>query len=165
MPLILGLLLLGTVVLLLKWYVDADVKTLKSSLRWTGILLGLIAVVILVATGRLSAALAFLIGLVAWAWRVFNVVFMARTMFGSFGTGAFGGGQKNDSATGRRAQTFTMAEDEALRVLGLPPGATADEIKAAHRRLMAQFHPDHGGSNYLAEKINAARDVLLAKFK
>jgi hypothetical protein len=160
MPLILGLLLLGTVILLLKWYVDADVKTLKSSLRWTGVLLGLVAIVLLIATGRLSAALAFLIGLAAWAWRVFNVVFVIRGM-----TGAFGRGQKRDDGTGARPRTFSMAEDEALRVLGLSPGATADEIKAAHRRLMAQFHPDHGGSNYLAEKINAARDVLLAKFK
>ena len=58
-----------------------------------------------------------------------------------------------------------MKEDEALRVLGLSRGASPEDIKAAHRRLMAQFHPDHGGSNYLAEKINAARDVLLAKYK
>jgi hypothetical protein len=164
MPLVFGLLLLGTVVLLLKWYVDADVKTLKSSLRWTGILLGLIIVILLAATGRLQVALAFLIALAAWAWRVFNAVTMIRGMFG-LGAGGFGGARKSNDGTGTRSQTFTMAEEEALRVLGLSPGATPEEIKAAHRRLMAQFHPDHGGSNYLAEKINAARDVLLAKSK
>ncbi len=54
-----------------------------------------------------------------------------------------------------------MARDEALRVLGLPAGATEKEIRAAHRRLMKQAHPDHGGSDYLASKINQAKDVLL----
>lgn len=57
----------------------------------------------------------------------------------------------------------TMTRDEAYRVLGLNPGATSDDIKAAHRRLMANVHPDKGGSDYLAQQINRAKDVLLNK--
>ena len=54
-----------------------------------------------------------------------------------------------------------MTVEEAYAILGLAPGADAEAIKEAHRRLMVKLHPDHCGSNYLATKINRARDVLL----
>jgi DnaJ domain len=56
--------------------------------------------------------------------------------------------------------TATMSRDEAFAVLGLKPDATQDDIKNAHRRLMKEFHPDRGGSDYLAAKINQAKDLL-----
>lgn len=54
-----------------------------------------------------------------------------------------------------------MSVEEAYAILGLSAGANAEAIKEAHRRLMVKLHPDHGGSDYLATKINRARDVLL----
>jgi DnaJ domain len=59
------------------------------------------------------------------------------------------------------APSAAMSRAEALAVLGLREGATADEVRTAHRRLMKEFHPDRGGSDYLAAKINQAKDVLL----
>ena len=54
-----------------------------------------------------------------------------------------------------------MSRAEAYEILGLSPDASQDQIQAAYRRLMQRLHPDHGGSAYLAARLNQARQVLL----
>jgi hypothetical protein len=79
-------------------------------------------------------------------------------------------GSDSDEASEERApsrerapseSTHVMTRDEALRVLGLPPGASREQILAEYRRLMKKVHPDVGGTTYLAAQLNEAKDTLL----
>ena len=56
-----------------------------------------------------------------------------------------------------------MSPVDARRLLGVGTAASIDEIRAAHRRLIARVHPDAGGSAELAHRVNVARDVLVAE--
>ncbi len=60
-------------------------------------------------------------------------------------------------------ESAEMSREEAFAVLGLPSTADEAAIRRAHKTLMLKFHPDQDGSDYLARKINLARDVLLGQ--
>ncbi|WP_299175529.1 molecular chaperone DnaJ [uncultured Brevundimonas sp.] len=56
-----------------------------------------------------------------------------------------------------------ISEADARAVLGVGPGATEAEIRAAWKKAMGRAHPDTGGTEGLATRVNAARDRLLRK--
>ena len=71
-----------------------------------------------------------------------------------------------DAATGRGGSPRgPMTHEEAYQILGLQPGAEAEEIVRAHRTLMKRIHPDQGGTNYLAARVNEAKDTLLRQHR
>ncbi|MBL8550161.1 MAG: DnaJ domain-containing protein [Hyphomonadaceae bacterium] len=57
----------------------------------------------------------------------------------------------------------SMSDSQARAILGVHPGATETEIRAAFRRRIQTAHPDHGGTNEEAARLSAARDVLLRR--
>ena len=65
--------------------------------------------------------------------------------------------------TANRAASDQSARAEALAILGLDEGSTEEEVVAAHRSLIQKLHPDRGGNDFLAAKINQAKDILLKK--
>ena len=133
--------------------------------------------VIKIAGGLLALGLAVFLGLRGELWvalplGVFGLSLLGWAPFPSLGIpypnrGQSGWGEHahGDAAAGRSAARGKMTEKEAYEILGLQPGASAEDIASAHRTLMKKFHPDQGGTTYLAARINEAKDVLLRRHR
>lgn len=155
----LQLFLLAALLLVISYGVTAFLKTAPSltrKLRQSIIWFGIIMLILLAATGRLGWLIpvigAVSVGLLRLLPHLLQFAPSLRKQFRSDDgerTASFG------STNGK------MSRDEAYRVLGLAPGATREKIIEAHRRLIQKVHPDRGGSDYLAAKLNQAKDILL----
>ena len=152
LPLLAGFAVLILLLLLLSGLAGADAKRLAKGIRRTGGVVLAVTAVVLAVTGRFGFA--FVAGSFAWALLMGQALPWPRGLNGPQAGSGRGSGRK---PLGRSA----MSRDEALSILDLKEGASEGEIRAAHRRLILQTHPDKGGSTYLAAKINEAKDVLL----
>lgn len=229
--LILGTSLVVGGILLMRWFVSADPKTVLRVLRWTGLGFALLVAVFLVISGRYAMLWIALLGLLPWIRRFRMLQGLARAargpsqgrqsrvdtrfvamsldhdsgdMDGEVMEGRFRGRHLSDmplddllelladasadpqsasvlqayldrvhgdtwrdrataggGAYSASAPQGVMTAEEAYRILGLEPGAPDEEIRRSHRDLMKRLHPDHGGSDYLAAKINEAKETLL----
>lgn len=237
----LGLGLLLVLMVAGRWFAAASPAALSRLLKWGGIALALLVLVMVIRTGAIGLLWGAAAALVPWLLRAMHVHSAYRRFRNAFGTAAGGGWR--DAGTGAQARTSAvetaylrmtldhdsgtldgevragefqgrrlcqltpaelarlwqecqadpqsaqvleawldrhhpdwrvtffatagqatggaMSREEAYAVLGLKPGASHEEIREAHRRLMMHCHPDRGGSDWLASRLNQAKDILL----
>jgi DnaJ family protein C protein 19 len=143
-------LLIGAVVLFvllggMRAFERASVTTVKALFTWIAALGGLSLALLLILTGRGGIALGALTLLGPLLYRQWQAT----------------RGHRIGGAGPDRRSSGVMSRPEAYEVLGLRPGASEADIRDAHRRLMRGAHPDAGGSDWLAARVNQARDILL----
>ncbi len=139
----------------LRAFERASVTTIKSLVAWIAALGGLALALLLVLSGREGIALG--------ALAMFGPLIWQRWQAYRAGLGSTQQQRSTGSSQPPPRRQSGMTPEEAYQVLGLQPGASEAEIRAAHHRLMRTAHPDSGGSDWLATRINQARDVLLRR--
>lgn len=141
---ILGLVALAVFMGALGMFSRAQIKDIKRFGAWVAAIGGLALGALLLLTGRGAVAVSALmfLGPLVWQWMTPKVAALG-------------------AKPSPRAAPGTMTRTEAFEILGLQSGATDSDIRAAYHRLMRAAHPDAGGSDWLAARINQARDTLL----
>ncbi|CAA9889527.1 Heat shock protein DnaJ domain protein [Candidatus Methylobacter favarea] len=123
--------------------------------------------VYLAATGRLNWFFAFMGVIVAFIVRFMPILLRHAPQIYKLWLGFIAAKQAGSHNTAGRQNNLgtkgSLSVEEAYEVLGLKKGASEQEIINAHRKLMQKMHPDRGGSDYLAAKINLAKKILLRK--
>ena len=128
-------------------------RKLRMAMVWVGVFV----LLALAASGRLNWVVPLGGALIATAMRLGPLVMQLAPLLRRLLRRGQAQADENPPAPARGK----MSRDEAYDLLGLARNATRDDILHAHRRLMQKLHPDRGGTDYLAAKLNQARDVLL----
>lgn len=131
---------------LYRFFINAELHQIKAFFLLSMLVVLCTALFVLAVTGRLPAAIAILTALaplaVGW-WKARH--------------------DEHDDTLDIMGDHEIDTREDALKVLGLGEGATDDEITKAYKKLMQKVHPDHEGSEWIAAKLNQARDYLLGK--
>lgn len=144
---ILGIIVLGLLLLLIAQLQALRARTLRLAALAALFLLALMVGVIFIFAGRYG--LAAPAGAVAlWVMRAYLLTRQIR------------GGSQSQNTT-QRDRATPMSRAEALEVLGLNEGADTEAIEEAYKTLIKKNHPDQGGTDWLASRLNEARSILL----
>ncbi len=130
---------------LYRFVLKASVEQIKA-LALTAIIVVLtLALFVMAITGRLPAALALVVAIFPFAIGLLKVLKAASKV----------------SSAAESDPGKPVTREDALEILGLEDDATEDDIKTAYKKLMKKVHPDQEGSDWMAAKLNQAKDILL----
>lgn len=132
----------------------AEVQKKHTQRIW---LYGLIAVIFgLIATGRISFIYAAIIGLVPW----FERAVLFKSLYDKFSKNSENANQKTNDT---KSANQNMSVEDARNILGIDKPVetmTNEDIRIAYKKLIQKNHPDSGGSEYIAQQIIEAKNVL-----
>ena len=141
--------------------VKTNYKTLALVIKWLGLILAIILAILIFIVGKWHLAPFVLTFLVPWFSRLSRYGRIFLFLFPFLSRMSFFRQNNFSSANRNYANSTKMSKKEACEILGLDENSTKEEVENAYKRIMSNYHPDKGGSSYLASKINAARDLLI----
>jgi hypothetical protein len=152
------------VYLAINWFQKTPSEEIRIRLKKVGWLAVIITLLLLAATGKLNVLFAMIGVVLASLLRMLPVLLRYAPKLQYLWSMYVYGKQQHsgdDERYSRRRQSGHMTETEALKILGLKPGASEDQIIQAHRSLLLRLHPDKGGSDYLSAQVNLAKKTLI----
>ena len=140
---------------------NAKSKTFSNFFRVSTILASIVAIIFLFMIGRYLLSLPFF-ALIFGAFKkrlfnIFNIFYFFRLLSRNK--------VNSNYSSNRGSPNSVMGKEEACKVLGLSSNYTKEDIVKAHKNLIKNMQPDKNGNNYLASKINEAREVLLREYR
>lgn len=152
-----GLLLLVGLLMLMYWLANTKAENVRGFFFGAALFFLLGAVITTALMGRYLLSIPLLMAL--WTgWRRLQMVRGAYKGYQAFKDKVSGSDQAQSTPP---PQGDTMDRAEALNILGLKDPIDKSAVNKAFQKLMQKVHPDHGGNDYLAMKLNMARDLLL----